>query len=86
MTKLTQEYFQEAMRSLPSKHEFERLEAVVRQTSLLALSIADDVRAFAERVADLEDAVEWNSTLVDSLNEKGDVDPEVSKAFRTSFD
>jgi len=86
MTKLSQEYFQEAMRSLPSKQDFERLESLVRHTSLLSLNIADDVRIFAERVTDLEDAVEWNSTLVDSLDEKGEVDPEVSKAFRTSFD
>ncbi len=57
MTKLTQEYFQEAMRSLPSRQDLERLESLVRHTSLLSLSIADDVRTFAERVADLEDAL-----------------------------
>ncbi len=45
------------MRSLPSRQDLERLESLVRHTSLLSLSIADDVRTFAERVADLEDAL-----------------------------
>ncbi len=70
MTRLTKEYFDEVAKNLATKQDLERIEAGVRNATLLALTVADDLRSFSEQLADIEEALEWNAVEVGALHDK----------------
>lgn len=70
MTALTKEYLDEAIKNLASKQDLERIEAAVRNATLLALTAADELHGFSEQLADVQEALEWNTVEVGALHDK----------------
>jgi len=79
---LTKEHFDEAIKDLASKQELEKIEAAVRNATLLAVSAADDFRKFSEQLADVQEALEWNTIAVDALGEKSVSPDDLESAFK----
>jgi hypothetical protein len=70
MTKLTKEYFDEAIKNRATKQDLEKIEAAVRNATLLALSVTDALREFSEQLDDVQEEIEWNTMEVGALSDK----------------
>jgi hypothetical protein len=77
---LTKEYFDEVIKA--SKQDLERIEAAVRNATLLAVNVADGFEGFSEQLADVQEALEWNTTAVTALTDKSVPDEDVASAFK----
>jgi hypothetical protein len=78
---LTREYLDEAIRGLASKQDLEKIEAAVRNATLLVVSAADDLRRFSEQLADIQEALEWNTAEVGALRD-GSAPEDIEETFK----
>jgi hypothetical protein len=81
MTMLTKEHFDEAIKNMVTKQDLEKIESAVRNATLLAVSAADDLRRFSEQLADVQEALEWNTIEVGALSDKS-VPADLESAFK----